>query len=332
MIYTDRIYGRVEITEPILLDLIASTAVQRLHGVLQHGVSALIGITRDTSRFEHSMGVMLLVRRLGASLEEQIAALLHDVSHTAFSHVIDYVFDGHETQGYHEEHKLAYVSATDIPGILKRYGRHWGDFMDETRFSLLEQEIPHLCADRLDYFLRDASDLGLAPKDEIAWTLSHLDSHQGIMVVDDLEVARWLGYTFIQADQASWANFREVGLYELAARAIRRGLEIGVLAEADLWGTDRPAWDKLLACDDPLLQDNLMLVHPDTRFSWDETSPSFWVSTKLRSIDPDVCIQGKVHPLSQLDPAFRRHRRTYLAQNSGKWPMRVLSGPAGHPA
>jgi HD superfamily phosphohydrolase len=34
---------------------------------------------------------MLLVRRLGASLEEQIAALLHDVSHTAFSHVIDSV-------------------------------------------------------------------------------------------------------------------------------------------------------------------------------------------------------------------------------------------------
>lgn len=39
---------------------------------------------------------MLLNRQLDASMEEQIVALLHDVSHTAFSHVIDYVFDDHD--------------------------------------------------------------------------------------------------------------------------------------------------------------------------------------------------------------------------------------------
>lgn len=328
MIYQDRIYGSEKITEPVLLDLVASAPLQRLHGVLQHGVSALIGVTRDTSRFEHSMGVMLLVRRLGASLGEQIAALLHDVSHTAFSHVIDYVFDGHETQAYHEEHKLPYVSTTDIPAILQRHGYHWLDFMHEDRFPLLEQAIPLLCADRLDYFLRDACDLGLAPGNEIARTLAHLDSHQGRMVVNDLEVARWLGYTFIQADKVSWANFREVGLYELAARAIRRGLQIGILVEADLWGTDRPAWEKLQACDDPQLQENLVQVHPDTRFIWDELHPTFWVSTKLRSIDPDVYLAGQVVPLSRLDPAFQQHRQAYLARNRGKWPMRVEEAPA----
>lgn len=326
MIYEDRIYGPVEITEPVLLDLVASAAVQRLHGVLQHGISALIGVTRDTSRFEHSMGVMLLVRSLGASLEEQVAALLHDVSHTAFSHVIDYVFDGHETQAYHEEHKLDYVSTTDIPNILQKHGYHWLDFMDEARFPLLEQEIPHLCADRLDYFLRDACDLGLATGVEIRQTIAHLVRYRGRMVVDDLEVARWLGYTFIEADKASWANFREVGLYELAARAIRRGLQIGALSEADLWGTDLPAWRKLQACDDPELREHFIRVHPDTRFFRDEANPTFWVSTKLRSINPDVRIHGSVTPLSKLDPAFHRYRQSYLSRNRGKWPMRVESG------
>jgi len=58
----------------------------------------LIGVTNPTTRFDHSVGVMLLIRKLGAGsspasalLKEQVAALLHDVSHTAFSHVIDYV-------------------------------------------------------------------------------------------------------------------------------------------------------------------------------------------------------------------------------------------------
>jgi len=64
---------------------------------------------------------MLLVRRLGASLDEQIAALLHDVSHTAFSHVIDFVFNDHNGQSYHEEKKEEFVASTDIPTILNKY-------------------------------------------------------------------------------------------------------------------------------------------------------------------------------------------------------------------
>jgi hypothetical protein len=132
-----------------------------------------------------------------------------------------------------------------------------------------------------------------------------------------------LGHTFIQGDKASWANFREVGLYELAAYAIRRGLEIGVLTEDDLWGTDVPAWEKLRASIDPKLQYHFQRVHPETRFVWDDENPEFRVSTKLRSIDPDVLINGDVKPLSELDLDFARHRADYLDQNSGKWPMRV---------
>lgn len=35
---------------------------------------------------------MLLLRKLGASLEEQLASLLHDISTFAVSHVADWVF------------------------------------------------------------------------------------------------------------------------------------------------------------------------------------------------------------------------------------------------
>lgn len=325
MIYYDPIYATSEIVEPVLLDLVNTQAMQRARGVLQHGVTALIGITVPTSRFDHSMGVMLLVRRLGGRLEEQIAALLHDVSHTAFSHVIDYVFDGHNTQSYHEEKKLEFVSSSDIPVTLEKYGYNWLDFMEETNFPLLEQDLPHLCADRLDYFMRDARDLGLASDAEIATTLQHLRAYDGQIVTDSLDSARWLGYTFIAADKASWANFREVGLYELAARAIRRGLQIGVIDESDLWGTDLPAWQKLLGSSDSQLQHDIQRVNADTRFKWDEFQPDFWVSTKLRSIDPDLLSNGTVKPLSSFDADFAKHRVEYLEKNSGKWPMKVVS-------
>ena len=78
-------------------------------------------VTRATTRYEHSVGVMLLVRRFGASLDEQIAALLHDVSHTAFSHVIDYVFNDHDHQSYHEEKKEQFISGSDIARGIGRF-------------------------------------------------------------------------------------------------------------------------------------------------------------------------------------------------------------------
>lgn len=324
----DPVHGDAVVEEPLLLELLASEAVQRLKGVLQHGVTALVGITRPVTRFEHSVGVMLLVRRLGGSLEEQAAALLHDVSHTAFSHVVDYVFNNHGAQSYHDDHKVAYVTETDLPEVLRSHGYDWRDLLDESAFTLLEQPAPRLCADRLDYFLRDSLDLRLATPESVKAALSHLVVHEGRIMCDELDSARWLAETYLAADQASWANFREVGLYELAAKAIRRALDVGVLTEAELWGEDAVLWQRLQQAEDAALCESLVLVNAATRFVWDEQQPTFRVSTKLRTIDPDVVQpDGTALPVSALDSDFAQRRTTYLAERAGLWPMRVIPMP-----
>ncbi len=119
-------------------------------------------------------------------------------------------------------------------------------------------------------------------------------------------------------------TFREVGLYELTARAIRRGLELGVLSKEDLWSTDASAWKRLKDFPDPELQDMIRLVSPDTRFAWDESQPTFRVSTKVRTIDPPVLLNGHIAPLSKLDAAFAKRRLDYLARKQGMWPVRVI--------
>jgi len=322
----DPIYGTFEIDESVLVDLLCTEAVQRLHGVLQHGITGLIGLTQPITRFEHSVGTMLLVRQLGGSLREQIAALLHDVSHTAFSHVIDYVLNDHDGQSYHDGMKEMYVSGTDLPGILARHAYDWTDFMDETAFPLLEQPSPRLCADRIDYFLRDCIGLGLATKVEVDRAVADLVVGNGRIALKTVEVARWFGHTFMAADDASWANFREVGLYELTARAIRRGLETGAVVQDDFWLTDEVLWQKLHAAQDVQLQALLGQVSTETQFVWDDANPTFRVSTKLRAVDPDVLGEdGELRPLSTLDPEFASRRATYLSRKQGAWPMRVIS-------
>lgn len=328
MQYHDAIYGHTEITDPLLQDLMASDALQRLKGVSQHGITALLGITPPFSRFDHSVGAMLLVRRLGTSIEEQIAALLHDVSHTAFSHVIDYVFDDHSGQGYHEAKKEEFVAASDIPAVMQRHGLDWRAFMDEERFPLLEQSAPALCADRLDYFFRDLEFLHLATGAEIAAAITALSVHAERIVVADADTARWLAYTFIETDRASWSNFREVGLYQLTAEAIKSADRLGLIVEADIWGTDAALWEKLHTAEHPEVRNLVRRITPGTRFTRDAERPLFEVATKVRSIDPPVFDGNSVMPLSTLDSDFARYRNEYLAGKRGKWPMAIVPAPA----
>lgn len=327
MHYFDKLYGDVEIRQDVLLELMTSNAMLRAKGVSQHGITALIGITPPFSRFDHSVGTMLLVRHLGATLEEQIAALLHDISHTAFSHVIDYVFDDHSEQNYHEERKKEFIAGTDIPEILHSHGFDWNDFMDEEGFSLLEQPSPALCADRLDYFFRDLEFLKLANAAEINRALETLKVIEGKIVVDTLDIARWMAYTYIEADQASWSNFREVGLYQVTAEAIKATWSLGLIEEADIWKTDEEFWEKLQRQNHPDINRWVQLISPWTRFTWNEEQPLFSVSTKVRTIDPPVITGDSVSPLSLLDLYFAKYREKYIASKQGPWPMDIVNQP-----
>ncbi|MDA1571060.1 HD domain-containing protein, partial [Bacillus cereus] len=165
MIISDVLYGEFEV-DPVVEELIVSKSVQRLKGIHQTGASYLINEEWNVTRFDHSVGVMLLIKKLGGSVEEQIAGLLHDVSHTAFSHVIDYVFDN-KNESYHEEIFSAVVKNSEIPAILAKYGYNYEEILlDDSKWTLLERSAPELCADRVDYTLRDMYTYGYISLEE----------------------------------------------------------------------------------------------------------------------------------------------------------------------
>ncbi|UOQ69688.1 HD domain-containing protein (plasmid) [Hymenobacter volaticus] len=101
MYYEDPLYSAVELPEAIAA-LLRTPPMQRLRGIHQGGAIVLANPAINHTRFDHSVGVMVLIRRLDGSLWKQLAGLLHDVSHMAFSHLIDYVLDYAE-EDYHEQ-------------------------------------------------------------------------------------------------------------------------------------------------------------------------------------------------------------------------------------
>ena len=156
MIYKDKIYGDVEIENPVILELIESKAIQRLKKVNQYGPHYLRDKKLDTTRFEHSVGCAILLEKFGASLEAQAAGLLHDVSHGAFSHLMDHILDKQKVQNWHDETFEKFVMKSDIPPILQKHGLDVKELFDKGKWKIATQALPDLSADKIDYGLRDS--------------------------------------------------------------------------------------------------------------------------------------------------------------------------------
>ncbi len=116
-------YGTIEVSEPVLLEIIESKPMQRLKGVHQYGISYYTTHREEYNRFDHSVGVFAILRLKGASLHEQIAGLLHDVSHTVFSHAGDYVYNPTTPQeSYQDDIHSWFLQKYGIGEILKKHG------------------------------------------------------------------------------------------------------------------------------------------------------------------------------------------------------------------
>ena len=208
----DRLWGEIAITEPVLQELVGSEPVQRLHGIHQAGASYyLLPEQRSNTRFEHSIGVMHFLSALGASLEEQVAGLLHDVPHTAFSHTVDIVFPNDE-HNFHERFQHEIVMRSAIPQILSRHGVSLHAALEPDEFPLLERALPDLCADRIDYALRECAALGKIDSSDAIDFLSHLVATPDGIVVNSVDAAFWFANLFKFANEKLWTGAQERGL------------------------------------------------------------------------------------------------------------------------
>lgn len=238
----DPIYGTFELP-PIFEDLLNSKAVQRLAGIHHSGAIFLVNPKICHTRLEHSIGVMLLIRIMGGTELEQIAGLLHDISHTAFSHVGDYVFDNEE-ENYHEQLFESVLRNTTIADILEKYGYRLEQILSGS-FSILEQPLPHLCADRLDYTLRDAMHAGIISRQEAKSFLHAITLNQGTIYVKNTTQAAWINTVFERLNREVFNAPLYVYANQQLAFLIRTSLEKDQISESDLLKDDTFLLNKL---------------------------------------------------------------------------------------
>ena len=300
-------YGPIEVEEPVLLELIESAPFQRLKEIHQYGVSYYTTHREEYTRYAHSIGVFTILREKNASLKEQIAGLLHDVSHTVFSHVGDWIF-GKEAQekDYQNSIHLTYLRNSGLEKILNKYG-FTADEIDpvEAFFPALEKQLPDLCADRIDYNIQGAYYQGFITKEEGREILEDLSFQGGRWVGTRKDLlAKIVRYSLFM-NEACWGSAINFILSRNLADAILRALEIGVLSKEEIhFGTDQVVWNKLVFAQDSIIQEKMdRVIHFNNFYEEVEAQEGtdFCIKSKFRGIDPWILVEGIPFRLTSLD-------------------------------
>jgi len=238
----DFLYGKMELPM-VFSDLLNTDALKRLGGIHQSGAIFLVNPDICHSRLEHAIGVTMLIRMLGGSELEQIAGLLHDISHTAFSHVGDYVFDNTE-EDYHEKIFAEVLCRSEVPDVLLNYGYNVNQTLYGT-FNILEQPLPALCADRLDYTLRDGIHGGVISRQRAREFLTSIVLKDGKIAVNAETEVAWINEAFKKLNDDVFKLPLHLYANGKMAELIKKFLNKGVLVESDLFKTDTMLLNKI---------------------------------------------------------------------------------------
>lgn len=323
-------YGTISIEDPLTCELILSPAFQRLKEIHQYGVVHFVTPTEPYSRFDHSIGVYYLLKKIGASYEEQISGLLHDVSHTVFSHVGDYVFRNNSNDGsYQDDIHLWYLKESGLEEILNKYGLS-GEKVYHGRddFVALDQPLPHLCADRFEYNLQGGLLRGLLSQDDFNQILEQLSYRNGRWIIGNIPLAEKLGNCSLVMTETLWGSAWESLIYRYAADALKRAFAIDVITFHEFhFSTDDLVWNKLKESNDAHIKsciENMIGIH-DHYTLVHIGEEDILIKLKFRGIDPWVKTPDGECLLTEKSTAYACNYQNVNQTMQAGWPIKFTA-------
>jgi HD superfamily phosphohydrolase len=289
-IYRDSVHNLIRLkTEDdagnLLVRLIDTAEFQRLRRIRQLGLAHFAYQSAEHSRFTHSLGALHLATRILAKLDlkyvispeaktaVRCAALLHDIGHGAFSHVLETILGFH-----HESFTIEAVLSdeTEVGQMLKNFSgelpRNIADIIRGTfRPRALAQLVSsQLDVDRMDYLLRDSLMTGAKYGIyDLEWIIKSLEideendrlyvSARGVYAVEDYLQARY--YMFRQVYFHRTLRSAENVLRSLFRRALhvfQNGKHV--------WFARKTPFEKILKNEKLNLKEHLELDDSDVLF------------------------------------------------------------------
>ena len=289
-IYRDSVHNiiRVSTSDPVgalVTQLVDTFEFQRLRRIRQLGLAHFAYQAAEHSRFTHSLGAYHLATRILERLTTKyrlsdadvaavrVAALLHDVGHGPFSHVVESILDFH-----HEAFSIEAVLSSDTE-IGQKLNSFSGEIAQRVAaiiagsfkpLALAQLVSSQLDVDRMDYLLRDSLMTGVKYGIyDLEWIIKSLEideaydrlyvSAPGIYAVEDYLQARY--YMYRQVYFHRTLRSAEAVLHSLLRRALK------LFADGkDVWFAEGTAFEKIICGEKLDLQEHLSLDDADFTF------------------------------------------------------------------
>lgn len=323
-------YGVVEVEEPVLLELIDSAPFQRLKKVNQYGVAYFTTHREEFTRYSHSLGVFYMLRNSNRSLEEQIAGLLHDVSHTVFSHVGDWVFNKeHSDTDYQNSIHEEFLEKTGLSAILRKHKINPKHVLPlEHLAPALEQKRPNPSADRLDYSIQGAYHQNFITKKEALEIFKDCKFIQDKWISSKPDLmAKIVLFTLYMSENCFGSATNHFSSRWLAD-AILKGFETKLITHDEFhYGTDEAVWNKLISSKDPFIQQRMQMVIDTENFYVlvDPKESDMILLTKFWGFDPWISEKGNCLRLTSINKKLEEEYYTVKDRMSKGFAIKLLT-------
>lgn len=275
------------------------------------------------NRFDHSMGVALIIWHFTKNIQQSFAGLLHDIATPVFSHVVDFLYKDHLKQEYTESNtRNIILSDEKLLSVLEKYGFLAEDVDDYHKFSIADNDAPQLSADRLEYTLGNLIHYGIRDKKIVASYYENIivgNNEKGaleIMFKDD-KIAGAFARDAILCARVYTCDEDRYAMQKLA-NILHSALCDGVICQSDLYKTETYLIQKLKANEKykklwQTYRSYSKVISSKTKPAGDEW---LFVNAKKRYIDPLVLEKGRT---SLLSSEFKKELDLYIKESFDYW-------------
>lgn len=167
--------------------------------------TSLFKLKRFYSRYDHSLGVALIIWNFTHDKKQTIAGLLHDVSSPVFSHVVDFLHHDYLEQEVTEAKNTEILkNSKELYTLLQRDHIAFEAICDYKQYPIADNPKPALSADRLEYMF------------STGWVMLHLSFKEIEEIYNDIILCQndknilELGFNHLEQALAFTKNMNEV--------------------------------------------------------------------------------------------------------------------------
>ena len=312
----------------ILSDCAETPCMQRLKAVgmncgCEYTAFLRFAGLKPYSRFDHSLGVALIVWHFTHDGQQAVAGLLHDVASPVFAHVVDFLRGDYLVQESIEDGTRAIIEGDEtLQRILSAHGIKTDGVCDYHIYPIADNDSPRLSADRLEYTLGNLLNYRIRTPDEVKAYYADLSvgtNEDGVpeLVFSDARRAEDFALASLECSKI-YVSDEDRYAMQMLSELLRDAIRGGVLTEADLLTTEPEVIAKLLRNGRTAAAwRRYRAYHLTRRVETPEVEGERRrIPAKKRYIDPLIAGVGRVSAHSE---AFRAAKDAFLSDPQTEW-------------